>query len=105
MLNMAQAVANHNSKLLGEETGEDPVCNCKGGQQNCPVDGKCQTESIIYEVTVTEVISRKKETYTGQRLGDSKTDCMSTTLTSTIESTGLRMPLAHTLRIKGSNSS
>ena len=36
-----------------------------GGKQNCPVDGKCQTESVIYEATVTEVISRKKETYTG----------------------------------------
>ena len=65
MPNMAQAVANHNSKLLGEGTVEEPRCNCRGGQPNCPVDGKCQTEGVIYEATVTEVISRNKETYTG----------------------------------------
>ena len=65
MPNMAQAVANHNSKLLGEGTGEELGCNCRGGQQNCPVDGKCQSEGVIYEATVTKVISGKKETYTG----------------------------------------
>ena len=41
------------------------VLHYKGGQPNCPVDGKCKTEGVIYEATVTEVISRKKETYTG----------------------------------------
>ena len=31
----------------------------------CLVDGKCETEDVIYEAIVTEVTSGKKETYTG----------------------------------------
>ena len=32
---------------------------------NCPVEGKCQTEGVIYRATVKEVTSGKEETYTG----------------------------------------
>ena len=65
MPNMAQAVANHNSKLLSERAVEEPGCNCMGGKHSCPVDGKCGTAGVIYEAVVTEVTSGKKETYTG----------------------------------------
>ena len=66
MPNMAQAVSNHNSKLLRDSgSDEKPGCNCQGGPQNCPVGGSCQTPCVVYEATVTEVASGKKETYTG----------------------------------------
>ena len=67
MPNMAQAVSSHNSKLLREDSGagEQPGCNCRGGAQNCPVGGKCLAECVVYEATVTEDPSGKKETYTG----------------------------------------
>ena len=64
---MAQAVSGHNSKLLREENQveEQPGCNCRGGPQNCPVGGKCLTDNVIYEATVTETQTGSKETYTG----------------------------------------
>ena len=67
MPNMAQAVSNHNTKLLRDDNGGDnpPACNCRGGLQNCPVEGRCQTSGVVYEATVTELGSGKSETYTG----------------------------------------
>ena len=44
---------------------EDPRGNCRGGPGNCPVGGKCQVDCVVYEATVSEVQSGKKETYTG----------------------------------------
>ena len=83
MPNMAQAVSYHNAKLLREDDGgEDyPGCNCRGGPQNCPVGGSCQTTGVVYEATVKQRASGKQETYTGvtgrrfkDRLYEHKTD-------------------------------
>ena len=64
---MAQAVSGHNAKLLREDNGgpDHPGCNCIGGLQSCPVGGDCQATGVVYEATVSEVVSGKKETYTG----------------------------------------
>ena len=64
---MAQAVSRHNSSLLRTEGLQDgqPGCNCQGGPQTCPVGGRCQTSCVVYEATVTEDTSGRKETYTG----------------------------------------
>ena len=84
---MAQAVSHRNSKLLGEDNGgtDHPVCNCRGGPQNCPVGGSCQSKGVVYEATVTEQASGKKETYTGvtarrfkDRLYEHRTDMSKT---------------------------
>ena len=69
MPNMAQALSRHNSKILNEDTQQPQptlACNCRGGQSNCPVGGKCRTESVVYRATVKETVSGKTETYTGQ---------------------------------------
>ena len=42
-----------------------PSCNCQGGANNCPVEGKCQTEGVVYRATVKETVSGRQETYTG----------------------------------------
>ena len=34
-------------------------------RQKCPVGGSCQARSVVYEATVAEIVSGKKETYTG----------------------------------------
>ena len=59
MPNMLQALSRHNKKILNEENEQQKLtlaCNCRGGQSNCPVEGKCRTESVVYRAT---------ETYTG----------------------------------------
>ena len=66
---MAQALSRHNFKILNEDTQQPQptlACNCRGGQSNCPVGGKCRTESVVYRATVKETVSGKTETYTGQ---------------------------------------
>ena len=67
MPNMGQSIARQNLKLLRPPTAAVPVpkCNCQGGTNNCPVEGKCQTEGVVYRATVEETVSGRKETYTG----------------------------------------
>ena len=68
MPNMLQALSRHNKKILNEENEQQKPtlpCNCRGGQSNCPVGGKCRTESVVYRATVRETVSGKTETYTG----------------------------------------
>ena len=64
MPNMAQAVSGHNTRRLREDSEyvEDPRCNCRGGQGNCPVGGKCNVRNVVYEATITEDQSGEKET-------------------------------------------
>ena len=64
-----------------EQQAQQPGCNCQGGTDTCPVQGKCQTDSVVYRATVTEVNSGQVETYTGvtgntfkQRLGGHRSD-------------------------------
>ena len=89
MPNMAQALSRHNSKILNEDIQQPQqtlVCNCRGGQANCPVGGKCRTESVVYRATVRETVSGKTETYTGltgrefkERWYEHRTDMNNTT--------------------------
>ena len=67
MPNMAEVVSGQNTRKLRDDRDqvEVPRCNCRGGQGNCPVGGKCQVDCVIYEATITENQSGKKETYTG----------------------------------------
>ena len=65
---MAKAVAQHNVKTLKDDTQrivQQPGCNCQGGPGQCPVQGKCLTDSVVYRATVTETGSGNVETYTG----------------------------------------
>ena len=67
MPNVAQAISRHNSKVLkGDQQTQQPTgCNCDGGAANCPVQGECKTKCVVYEASITETVSGKKETYTG----------------------------------------
>ena len=53
MPNMAQAVAQHNVQVLKEDQGavQQPGCNCRGGPAVCPVQGRCQTKSVVSRAT------------------------------------------------------
>ena len=61
---MAHAVSRHNSKVLIDEQPlqvQPPRCKCL----DCPVQGKCQTNCIVYGATIKETASGQTETYTG----------------------------------------
>ena len=54
MGNMKSIMAGHNRKIIklkSEKTAaseKKKECNCRAGGTNCPLKGKCLTESIIY---------------------------------------------------------
>jgi len=65
MPNLKQKINMHNKKVRSQDQPMDPPgCNCTGGIQECPLNGRCQTEKVIYKA---EVISEglENETYTG----------------------------------------
>ena len=70
--NMKKIIGGHNAKVLKddeeksktEDKTEKKECNCRK-KEDCPLDGKCLSESVIYQAEVTETISKQKETYVG----------------------------------------
>jgi hypothetical protein len=65
MPNMEAIISGHNRKLLNVPAPhqERRMCNCRKGPTTCPLEGKCLTQSIIYQADVTE--DTKTSTYIG----------------------------------------
>ena len=52
MPNVGQILKAHNKKVLNQDkAATDKPCNCRK-KTNCPLQGKCQTESVIYQADV-----------------------------------------------------
>ena len=51
--NMGQIMTKHNRKILAENKDTSTSCNCRN-KDTCPVDGKCQTECVVYKATVKD---------------------------------------------------
>jgi hypothetical protein len=67
MPNIQQLIANHNRSVINKNVSLEPSvkdCNCRNSN-NCPLDGKCLTSSIIYQATVTRQDTQKEESYIG----------------------------------------
>ena len=48
--NMEAYIKSHNIKLVKEEVNTtDPGCNCRGGKSRCPLQGRCQIQSLVYK--------------------------------------------------------
>ena len=83
MPSMGSAIARHNTKLLndGKESVTSPTCNCRGGTLECPVNGQCLNQNVIYRAAVTTTHDNNSEFYTGltsrtfkRRLYEHRTD-------------------------------
>ena len=67
MPNLHQIISGHNKKLLRkkiENQNVERLCNCRGGVDNCPVEGKCLEEGVVYEADV-EAESKPTKKYLG----------------------------------------
>ena len=52
--NMQNIISAHNSKVTRDMEKEDQAgCNCRGGVVSCPLEGKCQTQSLVYQAKVS----------------------------------------------------
>ena len=53
MPNMSSIIASHNRKIFNINTSNsENGCNCRGGVNSCPLNGKCLTEALVYKATV-----------------------------------------------------
>ena len=74
MNNMASIISGHNAKILNSNTEENnggKECNCRK-RDECPLNGACLTESIIYKASVSAKNLPTKYYY-GVTEGDFKT--------------------------------
>ena len=75
--NMKSHISKHNAKILKEEVKEnDKRCRCEGqaniGITECPVDGNCRTESVVYSAEVSAP-NKQTKTYIGMTKNEFKT--------------------------------
>jgi hypothetical protein len=49
---MEALIASHNARVLKGKEKPAYGCNCREGEDSCPLDGRCQTPSLVYEAKV-----------------------------------------------------
>jgi hypothetical protein len=63
--NMKAIISSHNAKITrAKQTVDTPGCNCRGGVEKCPLNGRCLTESLVYKAKVSSCEGDKS--YIGQ---------------------------------------
>ena len=67
--NMSQIIKGHNKKIVQKETQETLECNCRV-KTDCPLNGDCRKESVIYKCTATT--NNSKNVYLGLNEGEFK---------------------------------
>ena len=66
MPNFNQVISSHNFKVRNQnQNKEKPGCNCQKGPEQCPLNGACQTKSLVYGAKVTNTRTSESEFYTG----------------------------------------
>ena len=52
--NIGSIINKHNRKLLNPNKNEEKTdeCNCRGGLENCPVQGKCREKDVLYNADI-----------------------------------------------------
>ena len=67
MPNMDQIISAHNKHILNIDNTQPTTqnnCNCRI-QQQCPLEGNCLTNNLVYQATVTRHDNFKEEAYIG----------------------------------------
>ena len=55
---MSQIIKGHNKKIVQKDMQETLDCNCRV-RTDCPLNGDCRKESVIYKCTATSCDSKK----------------------------------------------
>ena len=64
MSNLKQNIDGHNKSILHKKIVPPKTCNCRKPAE-CPMDGNCLKESVIYQATVTTEDNNPPQTYVG----------------------------------------
>ena len=65
--NLKQKISSHNTKILNKFNEKDTKknekkCNCR---VECPANGECLSENVIYKAEVTEISTQNTQCYVG----------------------------------------
>ena len=58
MSNMSNIIKGHNKKVIPKPHDQRPKCNCRK-KAECPMEGNCQINNVIYKCDVTRPLSKK----------------------------------------------
>ena len=62
--NIKKIISSHNKKVLRKTENSEHIVLCKcRSKPNCPLDGKCQLDNLVYNAEVKT--AKETETYTG----------------------------------------
>ena len=64
MQNIKSTISSHNHKLLSDPPAASDQCNCQNVNQ-CPLNGKCLAESIVYKAEIRSQHDGLVKTYIG----------------------------------------
>ena len=72
MSNIETSISNHNRRLLEQQIVPPSTgCNCRTINE-CPLNGKCLTESLVYQAEITATDAGEAKTYIGMTGGSFK---------------------------------
>ena len=71
MENIAQIIKKHNQRISSRKGKPIPSCNCKN-KEECPMNGKCHVQNVVYKCTVSATTNFPKRVYLGVAEGDWK---------------------------------
>ena len=71
--NMKTHISKHNAKILRkEDETNDKECRCENQRSECPVEGKCRIESVVYSAEISAP-NKHPKTYIGMTKNEFKT--------------------------------
>ena len=71
MENVSQIIKKHNQRVTKTNERSIAPCNCRG-KNNCPMNGNCRVENIVYKCIVSAAEKSKEHVYIGVAEGDWK---------------------------------
>ena len=71
MSNVKTSISNHNRQVLKQQAEPSASCNCRSLNE-CPLNGKCLTESLVYQAEITATDVGETKIYIGMTSGTFK---------------------------------
>ena len=71
MRNVKTSISNHNHQLLKQRAESPTNCNCRLPNE-CPLNGKCLTENLVYKAEITTTNVEETKIYIGMTSGTFK---------------------------------
>ena len=64
MNNISQIIKQHKKHVCTKKETKAPVCNCRN-KNECPLNGNCKVDNVIYKCTVSATKTFKQRAYLG----------------------------------------